>query len=118
MSAGHASRKLVCARAAAACEGLSPPVTGLTFAAATAAAAAAAVEQWLNVCRSKLAGIWFAYELQRRHPDLIVLVLHPGVVQTNLFHESRYCRLQKGSAWVSSQSAQHIKSMAGTVRFE
>ena len=40
MSAGHASRKLVCARAAAACEGLSPPVTGLTFAAAAAAAAA------------------------------------------------------------------------------
>ena len=36
------------------------------------------------VCRSKLAGIWYAYELQRRHPELIVPVLHPGVIATQM----------------------------------
>lgn len=35
-------------------------------------------------CRSKLAQIWGAYELQRRRPDLIVPVLHPGVVKTRM----------------------------------
>ncbi|KAK9818067.1 hypothetical protein WJX72_006567 [[Myrmecia] bisecta] len=35
-------------------------------------------------CRSKLAGVWNAYELQRRRPDLVVPVLHPGVIATNL----------------------------------
>ena len=40
--------------------------------------------QHILPCRSKLAGVWNAYELQRRRPDLIVPVLHPGVVATNL----------------------------------
>ncbi|KAL3134509.1 hypothetical protein ABBQ38_006360 [Trebouxia sp. C0009 RCD-2024] len=37
-------------------------------------------------CRSKLAQVWYAYELQRRHPELIVPVLHPGVIDTQLFY--------------------------------
>ncbi len=36
------------------------------------------------VCRSKLAQVWFAYELQRRHPELIVPVVHPGVIDTEM----------------------------------
>lgn len=36
--------------------------------------------------RSKLAQVWYAYELQRRHPELIVPVLHPGVIDTQLFY--------------------------------
>ena len=36
--------------------------------------------------RSQLAQVWYAYELQRRHPDLIVPVLHPGVIDTQLFY--------------------------------
>lgn len=36
--------------------------------------------------RSKLANIWHAYELQRREPGLVVPVLHPGVINTNLGH--------------------------------
>lgn len=35
-------------------------------------------------CRSKLAGIWYAYELQRRYPQLIAPVLHPGVIATQM----------------------------------
>jgi len=30
-------------------------------------------------CRSKLANMWFAYDLQRRNPGLTVPVLHPGL---------------------------------------
>lgn len=34
--------------------------------------------------RSKLANVWFAYELQRREPDITVPVLHPGVIATSM----------------------------------
>nr|ARQ20725.1 lipid body protein [Lobosphaera incisa] len=42
--------------------------------------------------RSKLAGVWFAYELQRRRPDLIVPVLHPGVIDTGLADAPRWLK--------------------------
>jgi len=35
-------------------------------------------------CRSKLGDIWIARELQRRHPQLHVVIAHPGVVATQL----------------------------------
>jgi NAD(P)-dependent dehydrogenase (short-subunit alcohol dehydrogenase family) len=35
-------------------------------------------------CRSKLGDIWIARELQRRHPELHVAIVHPGVVATGL----------------------------------
>jgi NAD(P)-dependent dehydrogenase (short-subunit alcohol dehydrogenase family) len=35
-------------------------------------------------CRSKLGDIWIARELQRRHPELHVVIAHPGVVATDL----------------------------------
>ncbi|KAK9795902.1 hypothetical protein WJX73_005611 [Symbiochloris irregularis] len=34
--------------------------------------------------RAKLGNIWFAHELQRREPGLIVPLVHPGVVNTEL----------------------------------
>jgi hypothetical protein len=46
-----------------------------------AAAAAAAVAK---PCRSNLAKTWFGYELQRRHPELCVPVVHPGVIDSGL----------------------------------
>jgi hypothetical protein len=35
-------------------------------------------------CRSNLAKTWFGYELQRRHPELCVPVVHPGVIDSGL----------------------------------
>jgi len=35
-------------------------------------------------CRSKLGNIWFTRELQRRHAELEVVTVHPGVVATGL----------------------------------
>ena len=37
-----------------------------------------------DVLCSKLANIWFAYELQRREPQLVVPTLHPGVINTTI----------------------------------
>jgi len=38
----------------------------------------------LAYCRSKLGDLWLAHELQRRHPELKVRAVHPGVVATSL----------------------------------
>jgi NAD(P)-dependent dehydrogenase (short-subunit alcohol dehydrogenase family) len=35
-------------------------------------------------CRSKLGNLWFARELARRSPQLTVITVHPGVVNSNL----------------------------------
>lgn len=35
-------------------------------------------------CRSKLGNLWFAAELGRRHPDLEIYVVHPGVIASGL----------------------------------
>jgi NAD(P)-dependent dehydrogenase (short-subunit alcohol dehydrogenase family) len=43
----------------------------------------------LAYCRSKLGNLWLARELQRRHPDLQVRVVHPGVVATSLGGERK-----------------------------
>jgi NAD(P)-dependent dehydrogenase (short-subunit alcohol dehydrogenase family) len=39
-------------------------------------------------CRSKLGNVWIARELQRRHPELHVVIAHPGVVATELGGET------------------------------
>lgn len=39
--------------------------------------------------RSKLGNFWIGRELQRRHPDLNVYIVHPGLVATNLGGYSR-----------------------------
>ena len=43
----------------------------------------------LYVC-SNLSKMWFAYELQRRYPDLTVPVLHPGVIDSELSQVNTY----------------------------
>jgi NAD(P)-dependent dehydrogenase (short-subunit alcohol dehydrogenase family) len=35
-------------------------------------------------CRSKLGSLWYARELARRHPELRVHAVHPGVVDSEL----------------------------------
>ena len=35
-------------------------------------------------CRSKLGNLWIAAELQKRHPELDVFVVHPGAIATDL----------------------------------
>ncbi|MBI1816952.1 MAG: SDR family NAD(P)-dependent oxidoreductase [Deltaproteobacteria bacterium] len=35
-------------------------------------------------CRSKLGNLWIASELQKRHPELSVFVVHPGAIATDL----------------------------------
>ena len=35
-------------------------------------------------CRSKLGNLWIAAELQARHPELSVSVVHPGAIDTDL----------------------------------
>ena len=35
-------------------------------------------------CRSKLGNLWIAAELQKRHPELTVFVVHPGAIDTDL----------------------------------
>ncbi|MEW9528485.1 SDR family NAD(P)-dependent oxidoreductase [Microbispora sp. NPDC049125] len=41
-------------------------------------------DPFLTYSRTKLANLLFSYELQRRHPELIVVALHPGMVRTDL----------------------------------
>ena len=38
----------------------------------------------LAYCRSKLGNLWFVAELQRRQPELEIIAVHPGVVDSNL----------------------------------
>ncbi|MGI5131149.1 SDR family NAD(P)-dependent oxidoreductase [Pseudonocardia sp. CA-107938] len=41
-------------------------------------------DPFMAYSRSKLANLLFTYELARRHPELTVVALHPGVVRTSL----------------------------------
>jgi NAD(P)-dependent dehydrogenase (short-subunit alcohol dehydrogenase family) len=41
-------------------------------------------EPFLAYSRTKLANLLFTYELQRRHPELSVVAVHPGMVRTDL----------------------------------
>lgn len=41
-------------------------------------------DPFLAYSRTKLANLLFTYELQRRHPELSVVALHPGMVRTDL----------------------------------
>jgi NAD(P)-dependent dehydrogenase (short-subunit alcohol dehydrogenase family) len=40
-------------------------------------------------CRSKLGNLWIAAELQNRHPELTVFVVHPGAIDTDLGGKAR-----------------------------
>jgi len=41
-------------------------------------------DPYLAYSRTKLASLLFGYELQRRHPELSVVAVHPGMVRTDL----------------------------------
>ncbi|MEX5709407.1 SDR family NAD(P)-dependent oxidoreductase [Parafrankia sp. FMc6] len=41
-------------------------------------------DPFLTYSRTKLANLLFTYELQRRHPELTVAAVHPGMARTNL----------------------------------
>jgi NAD(P)-dependent dehydrogenase (short-subunit alcohol dehydrogenase family) len=41
-------------------------------------------DPFLAYSRTKLANLLFTYELQRRHPELSVVAIHPGMVRTDL----------------------------------
>jgi retinol dehydrogenase 12 len=41
-------------------------------------------DPFLAYSRTKLANLLFTYELQRRHPELTAVALHPGMVRTDL----------------------------------
>jgi NAD(P)-dependent dehydrogenase (short-subunit alcohol dehydrogenase family) len=41
-------------------------------------------DPYLAYSRTKLANLLFTYELQRRHPELSVVAVHPGMVRTDL----------------------------------
>lgn len=41
-------------------------------------------DPFLTYSRTKLANLLFSYELQRRHPELSVVAVHPGMVRTDL----------------------------------
>ncbi|MEU6645753.1 SDR family NAD(P)-dependent oxidoreductase [Saccharomonospora sp. NPDC046836] len=41
-------------------------------------------DPFLTYSRTKLANLLFTYELHRRHPELTVAAVHPGVVRTDL----------------------------------
>jgi NAD(P)-dependent dehydrogenase (short-subunit alcohol dehydrogenase family) len=41
-------------------------------------------DPFLAYSRTKLANLLFSYELQRRHPELSVAAVHPGMVRTDL----------------------------------
>lgn len=43
-----------------------------------------AYDPYLAYSRTKLANLLFTYELQRRHPELCVVAVHPGMVRTDL----------------------------------
>jgi NAD(P)-dependent dehydrogenase (short-subunit alcohol dehydrogenase family) len=53
--------------------------------------------------RTKLANLMFTYELQRRHPELTVLAVHPGMVRTDLGRH--FPRLQVAAMHAISMSA-------------
>ncbi len=52
-------------------------------------------------CRSKLGNLWFAAELQRRHPELQVCAVHPGVVASGLYTGGGFVEWVKGRLLIS-----------------
>jgi NAD(P)-dependent dehydrogenase (short-subunit alcohol dehydrogenase family) len=60
-------------------------------------------DPFLAYSRTKLANLLFTYELQRRHPELSVVAVHPGMVRTDLGR--RWPRIQVAAMHAMSISA-------------
>jgi NAD(P)-dependent dehydrogenase (short-subunit alcohol dehydrogenase family) len=67
-------------------------------------------DPFLAYSRTKLANLLFSYELQRRHPELSVVAVHPGMVRTDLGRH--WPRIQVAAMHAMSISA---RSGAGPV---
>jgi retinol dehydrogenase 12 len=61
-------------------------------------------DPFLAYSRSKLANLMFGYELDRRHPELTVVAIHPGMVRTDLGRH--FPRIQVAAMHAISLSAQ------------
>jgi len=61
-------------------------------------------DPFLVYSRTKLANLMFSYELQRRHPELTAVAVHPGMVRTDLGRH--FPRLQVAAMHAISMSAQ------------
>ncbi|HEY3685185.1 MAG TPA: SDR family NAD(P)-dependent oxidoreductase [Streptosporangiaceae bacterium] len=77
-------------------------------------------EPFLAYSRTKLANLLFTYELQRRHPELSVVAVHPGMVRTDLGRH--WPRLQVAAMHAMSISARKgakpVLSLATAPRVE
>jgi len=77
-------------------------------------------DPFLAYSRTKLANLLFSYELQRRHPQLSVVAVHPGMVRTDLGR--RWPRIQVAMMHAISISAckgaEPVASLATTPAVE
>lgn len=62
-------------------------------------------DPFLTYSRTKLANLLFTYELHRRHPELTVAALHPGMVRTSLARQ--FPRLQVAALSAMLPPASH-----------
>jgi retinol dehydrogenase 12 len=65
-------------------------------------------DPFLAYSRTKLANLLFSYELQRRHPELSVAAVHPGMVRTDLGRH--WPRIQVAAMHLMSISAQRSRT--------
>jgi NAD(P)-dependent dehydrogenase (short-subunit alcohol dehydrogenase family) len=64
--------------------------------------------------RSKLGNFWIARELQRRHPDLNVFIVHPGIVATGLGGSSALSAWVKRSLFITAKEGAQTTLMCAS----
>jgi NAD(P)-dependent dehydrogenase (short-subunit alcohol dehydrogenase family) len=62
-------------------------------------------DPFIAYSRTKLASLMFTYELQRRHPELTAVAVHPGMVRTDLGRH--FPRIQVAAMHAISRSAHY-----------
>ena len=71
-----------------------------------------AYSEWKSYGQSKLANVYFTYELQRQNPDVYVNAVHPGMVNTEL---GRYLiKNPESVTWWQKPLFQFLGSLAKT----
>jgi NAD(P)-dependent dehydrogenase (short-subunit alcohol dehydrogenase family) len=64
--------------------------------------------------RSKLGNFWIARELQRRHPDLNVFAVHPGVVASGLGRGGKFAAWLKRALLITPQDGAQTTLMCAS----
>ncbi|MDB2536584.1 SDR family NAD(P)-dependent oxidoreductase [Alphaproteobacteria bacterium] len=64
--------------------------------------------------RSKLGNLWIARELQRRHPDLNVFAVHPGVVASGLGNGGKFAAWLKRALLITPQDGAQTTLMCAS----